>query len=232
MTNYIVAVWTGNRRRIDQEYEDDRTFYIKKQIEQLQNLNHNISQVTFVINENPDESLEVKNYIDNIPNKIKDTDIVILRRPNIGMSYGAWAYAYEKYTNRFDYYLVTEDDYIPFIDNFDKILIELLHEKQLGYLCGVYLDEHAGASVGVMSSKILSIIYDRGGKLPFPNNSHYGDVENYGQRLISKIFTDNGFKVGDYNDKYKFIFAKLTGEIITIGDESLSPIFVPAFYKN
>jgi len=231
MTNYIVAVWTGGRRRHEQEYVDDRAVYIKKQIEQLNNLNHNIGQVTFVINDNPDESIEVKNYINSIPNKIKDTDIVILRRPNIGMSYGAWAYVYEKYTNQFDYYIIQEDDYIPVIDNFDKILIELLHEKQLDYLCELYKDNHASASGGIMFSRTLSDIYYKGGKLPFPNNSHYGNVEDYGQRKISKIFTDNGFKVGDYTDRYKFIFEKLTGGIITFGDESLDLIFAPSSYK-
>ena len=49
--------------------------------------------------------------------------------------------------------------------------------------------------------------------------------------VIHSIYPNN-IESQDEVGRYKFIFVKLIGGIITFGDESLNPIFVLNFYKK
>lgn len=55
--------------------------------------------------------------IDNIRHKIKIYECL-----NIGISYGQFLNSIKNDMD-FDFYIFTEDDYVPFIDYFEKILI-------------------------------------------------------------------------------------------------------------
>lgn len=236
MVNYIIATWGGDRRVESKSYEEDRAFHIKAQINRLSNLNHSIDQITIVINEdhNSAEHPEFMEYINSIPDTVGGSTVHVKIRKNIGMSYGAWNYACEEYLNLFDYHIIVEDDYIPVIDNFDKILIEELESKNLGYLCACYTD-HASVSNGIISSAALKSIYNSGNNLPYANqeNGSYGVNEIHGQIEISKAFTNAGYGVGDYTNKYLTIFESVKDSGYTyVGSISSMPIFAPVNYMH
>lgn len=132
-TNYIVTCWSGNRRFMEYNYKKDCTHFLKIQIEQLNKNKNSLSQITLVINHNPNENRNYEQFINNLPQEINGVPLVILRRENTGMMFGAWFHAYKKY-NDFDYYFVTEDDYVPVIDNFDTIFSSSINEN-CGFLC-------------------------------------------------------------------------------------------------
>lgn len=123
--NYVIATWSGKRRIPNKNY-------LKQHILKLSTLKHNLTQVTIVKPIFPgvdDSYYDIGNLVDEI-----GCDVVILdRHSNMGESYGQLFYAYHTYGSEFDYYIFCEDDYLPHIDNFDKLLLE--RENPEGYLC-------------------------------------------------------------------------------------------------
>jgi hypothetical protein len=128
-TNYIISCWSGLRRVNPQKYLDDRSIFIKIHIDKLRSLNHNLDQITVVINENNDTPPEFITYINNLPKKINHTNVVIMNRPNVGYSYGCYSDVFAKYKTYFDNYIVMEDDYIFMLDNFDSIMLNKMTDK-------------------------------------------------------------------------------------------------------
>ena len=63
-------------------------------------------------------------------------------RENIGISYGQFLTGICNDLN-FDYYIFTEDDYIPFYDNFDIYLKNEVNELN-SYLCVFYYKKKNG----------------------------------------------------------------------------------------
>lgn len=132
--NYVVTCWSGPRRFMEPAYDKDRTHFLKIQLQQLQKHENSLSQITFVINHNPDEDENYKKFIDDLPKEVNGVPLVVLRRENIGMMFGVWLHVCETYGKDFDYYFVTEDDYVPVLDNFDKIFLSQMSEK-CGFMC-------------------------------------------------------------------------------------------------
>lgn len=132
--NYVVTCWSGTRRFMEPDYDKDRTHFLKIQLQQLQKYENSLSQITFVINHNPDEDEDYKKFIEDLPKEVNGVPLVVLRRENIGMMFGVWLHVCETYEKNFDYYFVTEDDYVPTLDNFDKIFLSQMSEK-CGFMC-------------------------------------------------------------------------------------------------
>lgn len=69
--------------------------------------------------------------ISNIKDKIQ-----IIECENRCISYGQFFTAIENDKNNlYDYYIFTEDDYIPFLEDFDKILIDSYDVENPNFLC-------------------------------------------------------------------------------------------------
>lgn len=226
--NYVVGCWGGERRRIDNAYITDPLYYIKANVAQLTKLTHSLDQITFVVNDNGNETYN--NYMGSLSD-IGETKVKVLFRENLGMSYGAWAHAYETYGTEFDYYIFMEDDYVPNLDNFDNVLKDMLLEKDLDFLCGKYTD-HAACANGIAKSESIKVIYDKGGELPYPKTFDYGTVQHVGQVGLSHAFTNIGLKVHDYSDRYSTVFEQVVPlpQYLWVDTPEKYPIVVPVNY--
>lgn len=210
----MVHNYFGERRIKLEEYDNDKLFYLKKQIEYLSNKKHNLSHIVFSINSNstPEENYLIKEVYKLIPNTIQNATTEILVRENYGMSYGAFSDIYSKYRTKYDYYFFVEDDYVFILDNFDNEMIRILNtSKNPGYLCGEFKGwaegwkPHAANSIGVITSNALEAVYLDHGKLPHNENKFvdYISDEVHGQIAQSNAIHNAGFEVFDIRNYYK-----------------------------
>lgn len=212
-TNYILAAWSGKRAEIEQNGG-----YLQKHIHYLNNVKHNLSQVTIGHPYNPNENQEYTKFIKELKKLDNGTPVTYLDQPNIGWSYGHWSRSFEKYRDDFQYYIFIEDDYVPTIDNFDDILIEMYEEAKekdnCGYLCSLFLDKsiniygmhtsepHAGISNGISSSDVLQKIWNKFNVIPHDTEENYRN----GQILFSQAFIEVDYSICDYLDKFRSLY--------------------------
>ena len=221
---YVIAAWGGPRRTRVPEYDRDRSFFLRTHLEQVAALEHDC-EVLVVNNVGEQPFPGYAAYLDHLP-----AGITLLHRPNEGMSYGAWSFAYGLYRDRFRYYLLMEDDYVPTLDHFDTLLRDLLEERGLDYLGGYYdqkgpFPPHMGCSCGLVRQTALERVWLRYGRLPHPPNSVYGQVEQQGQVALGQALLQTGGTLGDYTDVYATPYFGQAGNIRTLGTGR--PLIVP-----
>lgn len=202
--NYIIAAWSGPRRD-----GGSGLACLKKQLNQLSVLKHSIAQVTIVVPDNPGEPSDFRGYVENRVALVEETGgipVTVLRRPNIGLSYGSWSYAYEETRMLFDYYIFMEDDYYFVEDNFDEKLIRMASWSN-AYVCGFVSKRGTtwwpGNSNGICSVGNLEKVYRKHGGLPFDNNARDGNyTEESGQIAWGEKFTEAGVQLDDITREY------------------------------
>ena len=216
--NCVIAGWSGLRRDGFGPYIEDRAYYLKAQLKSLEKLAHNLDQITIVVPNNPDEPKEFTELLEEIPRRMGTALVYVLRRENLGQSYGSYSHVYEKYRDRFDYYIFVEDDYIFVQDNFDtELMVSCASMNNCGFLCSLVLqdvhtpDLHAGIANGIANSEVLELIWDRFGELPHRNWSDAALTEvtryNTGPQIrFSRAFTDVGRGLYDMTHKYQAPF--------------------------
>jgi len=235
----IVHNYFGPRRVFLKPYVEDPLFLVKKQIQYLEEVKHDLNHVIFTVNRRGVEDDEnVSSLRQLFPEKFQKATTEILVRENVGLSYGAFSDVYAKYRRQYDYYFFTEDDYL-FCENwFDSILIDMLTENENpGYLCGLVWIlygpgyehglVHAGNSVGVASSTALEDVYTEKNEIP-----HLKTVSSYetqegicSQVLHTNSIYEKGYSLTDISTRYTMYhtcpggiehhFANNTREIIT-----------------
>lgn len=139
--NYILAAWSGMRRVNLPRYVEEREVFLRKHIESLENLRHSLTQVTVVVANNPEEPKSYRKYLESIPEKIGTAKVVILERPNVGLSFGAYSEVYGRYRADFDYYLFMEDDYVFTQHDFDTMLWGKLREHEKNAMASFVCEE-------------------------------------------------------------------------------------------
>lgn len=220
--NYVITTWSGDRR-------SPNSNYLKDHLLKLSSLNKNISQITIV---KPTVCEDKFGYYDI--EKLKslfDCDVVVLeKQDNLGQSYGQFIFAYELYKDLFDFYIFVEDDYVPDIDNFDKILCDMYIEKKVdGFLCsysGYHPEYPKGAcsvSNGIIRSSYLKKIYDY---FPNPINEINGREGHHCHYNFVKMLRDCDFEFKDFSQEYRVPY--YGDNIIEYGRiDTDSSIFVP-----
>lgn len=199
--NYVMAAWSGGRH-----HTNHVGGYIDDHMEFLHQFDHHLDQITIA---HPFNDRETEAYHLSLKLAVKNSSIpvVILEQPNIGRSYGHWSRTFKEYNN-FNYYIFIEDDYVPWIDNFDDILIEMYEKKKesenCGFLCGLFAKgseygfleckPHAAIANGISSKDVLQTVWDKFGMLPHDTDVTYHD----GQTLFSNGFLKCGYKICDY----------------------------------
>ena len=132
--NYVIAVWSGHRRGS----VADETYFLKKHLISLKNRMHSLSQITISIAHNPRESVKFREFVKTLDHEISGVPVKIIRRPNDGLSYGAFVDAFYRYGSFFDHYIFVEDDYVFCKDNFDSILLQMFEfSPHCGYLASL-----------------------------------------------------------------------------------------------
>lgn len=220
-TCYVVNFWLGDRRRTTENVKNDKLYLLRKQIEILQTVKHNLNKIVLNFNVETVHYKYLSEIFELTPKSIQGADIEINIRENYGISYGAWSDVFEKYKTGFDYYIFTEDDYFFIEDNWDEYLVNK-HDAydDCGYLCMFLREPHswndhrkiAGSSVGISSSKTLMKIFTKHGKLPsLQKSDSVTDVYKDGHDIQNKFgysFIEAGLNVYDVRDEYKIMFSK------------------------
>lgn len=238
-SNYVIPVWSGARRLNDPRYRKDCTFYLKEHIKSLENLRHNLSQVTVAIADNPKEPKQFADFVETIPKTIRKTPVEVIRRRNYGLSYGAISDVFDLYENQFDYYFFVEDDYMFTLNDFDSVMMKKMsRHKTLGYLCG-YVGKyselkyrHASMSIGCISGEAMSRLKASNGVVwPYPNKvitnpNDYKASEVYGQRGFSQGIINLGYQIDDVLDEYSVGYRERNMSIDMLG-ENKTKIIMP-----
>jgi hypothetical protein len=118
-TNYVIAVWSGLRRVNPPKVVQEREIFLKRHLDSLQKLKHKLDQVTIIFSKNPQEPESFRKFRATIPDRIGSAKVVLMDRPNVGYSYGAYNDVFKAYGKSFDHYLLMEDDYCFLKDDFD-----------------------------------------------------------------------------------------------------------------
>ena len=232
-TALIIAAWSGERRIKHKEYLADCGFYLKLQVAYLQQIPHNLTNIIIVVNANKPEPKPFTRVLDSLPRKIRDAKVNVLRRPNVGMSYGAFSHAYETFRDAFQWYIFTEDDYIFTLPFFDSILIKIFESTDnCGYLCGVTSigdarETHAAVCIGITRSDILERVRKLYGELPHCKSSiEYSLNEQQGQiAQTAAIAKATGKKICDLKDYFRIPYVRPKGSVIWWHEHNISTIF-------
>lgn len=216
-TCYVCCVYLGDRRCAVKQYDEDRLSYVKEHVKSLQETLHNLARIVFVFNLEEEHHGLYEQAKSLIPRRIQGAEVELIERENIGMSYGAWSDAYEKYQGEYDYYIFNEDDYFFVEDHFDRYLVDKFNSFQnIGYLCGMAMNPspgvpwvtHAGNSIGISSSKVLKKVHEKFGCLPHQRQPHqdleerYGINEQKGQVAQTHEIFKMGYNIYDIREDY------------------------------
>lgn len=231
-TCYIINFYLGERRKIVVEYERDRLYLLKKQIEYLQAKKHNLNRIIFTFNIRPEDYHFVPQIFSLTPKQIQGATVEINFRENWGMSYAAYSELFGKYKSEFDYYIFNEDDAFFNVDNWDTYLVNKYNSfGDCGYLCMMarepaewnWYKKNAGASNGIASTENLMKIWNKYGKLAHVDNSDYTDNQDI-QHDFAWQFFEFGLNIYDVRDDYQMIVAMP-------GPDWLDPIDVWWFFQ-
>lgn len=230
--HYVIAAWSGDRRRGNDPYVKDRTYYLKKHLDHLSTYKHDLAAITIVAPDNDDEPSYFADYLTTIPEKVQNTPVSVVRRPNKGQSYGSYSDIYGRHRTSFDYYIFIEDDYAFVKDHFDLEMIMLFEMREkCGFLCSLATPwsgkMHAAISNGISRSDILERIYEKFGEFPHKHIKKSFDSYDCGPQLnFSYSFLDVGTKICDYLDTYKSPFNH-AGKLKFFGEPSKESLIVP-----
>lgn len=233
MINYVIACWSGDRRTTYEPYDKDKSFYLKKHIESLHLFTHNLDQITIVIPDNINESVEFTEFVDSIPKQIQNAKVVIIRRPNVGLSYGSYSHVYGLYRTQFSHYIFVEDDYVYVKPNFDQVMIDIMSKNpKCGFVCSLAQENgtypyHAAIFNGLMLTEVLEILWLKYNQLPYHDSSVYGDNERAGQIGFSRMIIDEGYTLYSLDQDYFIPFFHASSCIVGFGDDKNELINIP-----
>jgi hypothetical protein len=99
-------------------------------------------------------------------------ELHILQRENIGLSFGAYAYAFDKLRQQYSRWLLTEDDVVQVNSGYLPVYEEVLNTEGVGFvatvgLAGYHNDIHAHGGCGYTSTGMLDLVAREFGGLPF-----------------------------------------------------------------
>jgi hypothetical protein len=139
--NYVIACWSGMRRVNPRRYVEDRPVFIRMHFERLSKLRHGLDQVTVIVSKNPDEPASYRDFLSHLPERVGRAKVVIMERPNVGYSYGAYSDVFARYGEGFTHYLLMEDDYLFTTDGFDSEMLQTMSgQDRCGFLSFVLAD--------------------------------------------------------------------------------------------
>lgn len=230
--NYVIAAFGGPRRSDDKRAQGDRTYFLRKHLEHLNRVKHNLAQITIVVpfsDENPEPEYFTE-YLKSLP-------FPVIRRKNAGYSYGSFAEAFERTRDQFDGYIFVEDDYIFAIDDFDTKLVEIAKREQAEFVCGAVLPfsrpgepnpiMHPGIALGYCSSKAMTAWANFRDPMPHMAVLESYQIAEYWQVLWGEDFTNLGLKMIDWLSDYASAFWCHTQEICWFGRRESPSLVMP-----
>jgi len=214
---YVINFYFGPRRRTIEEYKKDHLCFLKKHIEILSSVPHNLDKIIFNFNVDPCHYEYLNLALSLIPKKINNSEIEIYIRENAGISYGAFSDNFGRNKENFDYFIFNEDDYFPVENNWDEYLIRKFNSlPSAGYLCVMQRDEdewnnykiHAGYCFGVFSSVALNEVWKKYGCIPHSRENNLYETQESAQIDFTHSVCEVGFRIYDVREEYRFSFGR------------------------
>jgi hypothetical protein len=203
--------YLADRRRSEPEFKADKLYFVKKQIEILESIDHSLTKIIFNFNVEVEHYHYLSEVYKIVPKSIQGAEVEVNIRENKGISYGAWSDLFLKYKSEYDYYIFNEDDYVFVEPNWDTYLVNKFDSySDCGYLCMLVREplewcgwrKNAGNSVGISSSEVLMRIVNKYGKIPHHETSEVYDDAVEGQHRFSFSFLQLGYNIYDVRDDY------------------------------
>lgn len=212
--NYVICCWSGERRADNFYQQFNPPYHLETHLEKLRQYKHNLTQITVALSHNPNEPRAYREFLNILPSKIGQADVVIVERPdNDDFSYGTFSYVFGKYRSEFDYYFFAEDDIHFCQDNFDAIALSYLaRDEKIAYVCGMARDYcswpfHAAIPHGMLRSTALEQVWAEVGHLCpnqrglFLHKTDYTVAEGV-QVGLSQCLLGLGWQIIDFLDEY------------------------------
>lgn len=233
--NYIVANYIGNNRRY-KSYRDifsvNPLFFFKRHIEFFNANNIPEIECTFVFNDDISEQLK-KEILDLTNNKHE-----VIFRKNAGFSYGAWDQIIKMNLEKYDYFFLIEDDYLPTTSDFLQPFMKSMTDDT-AYVCGLvewspthYLSSNCkpflfpSISNGLLSAAAAKHVLKTFNELFMigHGNDYQSGFKN--QVFFAKHFNDLNYSIKDILSEYRSdFFDSGHNNIVIYGDKnSIAPI--------
>jgi GT2 family glycosyltransferase len=157
-------------------------------------------ELDIIIVNNNTNNHEANLYIDTLNGqKIFNGIIRVFHRQNIGGSFGAFSYAYDQIFNEYDYFLFNEDDIMLTEPDYFKKAIEILQsDDSVGFVAfspiSYHEPYHCGGGFGVTSKRILELVKQRFGILPYHAENTYSAFEQ-SEIIFTNCIHTLGFKI-------------------------------------
>tara|TARA_A100001015_G_scaffold275642_1_gene333077 strand:+ start:482 stop:1318 length:837 start_codon:yes stop_codon:yes gene_type:complete len=194
---------------------------IKFNISEEKKFNPGVKKRDLIIVNNDVGNKKGNNFLKKLSKiKIPNGKIIVTKRKNFGMSFGAFSYAFKKFRSKYDYFLFTEDDIIVCRENYIKIGIENLKKiKNAGYLSYIhstkvrknYFDQlginskipiTCHGAIGLSSTILLNKVYKKYGELPHYHGNDYKKNITFGEVAFPNSFVQMGYKIIDFPKEY------------------------------
>ena len=176
----------------------------KKNIEHDLVFDHGVSELDIIIMNNISDTMtqEATDYLNSINNtETSFGKIVVFNRKNIGGSMGAYSEVFDMFENEYDYWFFNEDDVRIIYPKYFKMIIDEFEDPKLGFLAFtkiVHEDNpkltYVGGGFGASSTKILSEVKKKHGKLEYDIHPSIGNYGNFGKSEI--YFTNPILQMG------------------------------------
>jgi hypothetical protein len=162
---------------------------------------------------NGGEAPEYTEYLDFLRDKY-----TVMDRENTGMSLGAFSAAWKANPN-YDYYILTEDDYMFVLDYFDDEMVAMIEgEPDCGYMCMVVETlNHDCPFPGHMTGIASRALLERLGGFEAENTRSEHAVGDQMQKYFgTQIMETRQFTLADMGSMFKAPFAETRGHTFTI----------------
>jgi hypothetical protein len=93
----------------------------------------------------------------------KNGKIRVIKRDNIGLSFGGYIDTFNQYKHEYDYWMFLEDDVIVYKEGYIKDFIDELHSTNASFIAlapiSTLINPHCGGGCGLTSTKFMEKIY-------------------------------------------------------------------------
>lgn len=220
--NYIIGTYFG-RRRMETVGDLNGLYLSELHLKQLSKLKHNIQKIYIAV---PDQ--EFNNDIYEKVKKYPDLNVEVIKTgDNKGFAYGSWNICLHKTCDEADFSIITEDDYIPVIDNFDDIFLEYFTDEKVAYVCQLLSqipDKYESSGAELCQGMIRNSIFKKSGGFKITGYGYHEAALTQG--LFLENILKSGYRVKDTIDKYKTFYDRCK-RISLYGNPNHPEIFKP-----
>lgn len=174
-------------------YQEDKLESIKFTLGCYEHYNAGVDYDLIIVNNSSINETAI-NYLD----KLQENGTTVIKRENLGFSFGAYKYAWEAFGDRYDYYLFHEQDIVPCKDGWlSEIVMAFLSNKDIGAI-GNKLESrgygHPTSDIILNASELTQkrgFMFNLDGAFTFTSSAILKKVDNIGGLTIVPCSTDD-----------------------------------------